>query len=190
MLYLKIGMIYALLIYCTVFAQADNCTVITSQRDTLIGKFISADQTLTIHHTFSNRRLVLHPQQVHEFAITRTDGTQDIYQFVTDPQTQQYKPMRRLVDGYLKLFEDKIKATNSVNPGLPKGSSIMPTTYTFYISHHSKDVAQITSQNWKNILTERLKDCPLLVQNLGSKDCKFSHLPSIIAAYNVCYQRE
>lgn len=189
MLYRKIGIGCALLICCTVFAHAYDCTVITSQRDTIIGKFISADKTLTIHHTFSNRRLVLEPQQVHEFAITLADGTQAFYQFVTNPKTKLVKPMRRLVDGNLKLFEDKVEWVNPVNAGLPKGSSPKPTMRIFYISTHSEDATALTAQNWKNVLAERLSDCPLLLKNLGDKGYQFKNIASIIATYNVCHQR-
>jgi|GEM_PF-2046344 hypothetical protein len=190
-------MLYKKMLLCCAFfingffaAQGYNCTVITNGRDTLTGKFIRADQTLTIHHTFTNRRLVLEPHQIHEFAITHPDGTQDVYHFIADPKTGRFKPMRRLIDGELKLFEDRVPTANAVNPGLPKGASRPPQRSVFYVATYSEDAVELNSQNWKEMLSEHLGDCPTLVENLQQKKYQFRDLPALIAAYNVCHQRE
>lgn len=189
MLYLNLLLALELFATTPNFPEFSNCTVITSQRDTIVGVFVSADNTLTIRPIWNNRQIVLQPQQVFEYALTRPDGTQDFYQFVTKPGTKLLKAMRRLVNGDLKLFEDKEKRVSTVNPGLPKGASTPSQIKVYYVGAYSEDVVILTAQNWKPVLKERLKECPQLVENLGKRCYRFVNLPGIIAAYNVCRER-
>lgn len=189
MFYLNLLIALKLFVHSPNHTQAADCIVITSQRDTIVGTFVSADNMLTIKSLRYDRPLVFHPQQVHEYAITRPDGTQDYYQFVIKPSEKALKPMRRLVNGDLKLFELKEPQINAVNPALPKGSTKKPLQSVFYIGTYSEDVVQISMQNWKSLLKEWIPDCPLLLENLGKKGYHFNNLPGIIAAYNVCHQR-
>lgn len=189
MLYLNLLIALQLFAPIPTYLQVADCTIITNQRDTISGIFVSADQVLTIRPVWDKRHLVLHPHQIFEYALMRPDGTQDFYQFITMPGTNTIKPMRRLVDGDLKLFEHKEKQVSAVNPGLPKGASVPPKASIFYIGSYSEDVVRVTAQSWKAILKTRLQDCPALVKNLGQRGYRFSNLPSIVAAYNVCHQR-
>lgn len=98
--------------------------------------------------------------------------------------------MRRLVDGSLKLYMDKVPSRSSVNPALPKNSSVPQYVTVYYLASSSEDAVEISIYNWKAILQNRLADYPALLQSIGQKGFRFKDLATIVATYNAFRRQE
>ncbi len=180
----------ALLAGSNLLAQESICRVITTERDTIEGVLVQIDKNLIIADIRNEEaRMAFHPKEVLEYAVFVPREEPTHYQFVTDPETDELKPMRRQVDGPMKLYVDRENFSSRVNRGLPKGASVVPKVDVYYIGGYSDDVDKVNSHNWKTVLRHRLSDCPDLAEKIGSKGYKFRHLESIIIAYNICLER-
>lgn len=179
-----------LLAASNLLAQESICRIITIERDTAKGILVQIDEQLVIADMRNEEiRMSFQPQQVLEYTVFTPREEPTHYQFVTHPESGKLQPMRRQVDGPMKLYVDRENFSSRVNRGLPKGASVVPKVDVYYIGGYSDDVDKVTSHNWKTVLKQRLFDCPDLAEKIGSKGYKFRHLESMIIAYNLCIQR-
>lgn len=165
-------------------AQKPSCLVVTANRDTLSGIFVKADEQLTILQMSDRQRIELQPGAIYEYALLQPDGSMISYQFIKHPKTGRMKPMRRLVDGYYKLFLDKEPSRSSVNLALPKNSSVPSLTSVYYLASYSEDAVEVSPKLWETVLKTHLADCAPVLEHIDRKHFKFKDLPSIVASYN------
>lgn len=176
--------VFLFLFSFNVQAQKMPCLVVTTNFDTLYGIFIKADSELTIIQTIDRQKIMLKPEAVYEYALLQADGTAISYQFIKHPLSGEHKSMRRLVDGYYKLFLDKEPSRSLVNPALPKNSPVQPLASVYYLATHREDAVKISHKSWATILKKRLADCATVVESIDRKQFKFKDLPAIVASYN------
>lgn len=189
-MYRKLFIALTLLATTSLFAQESICRIITTERDTAEGILVKIQEQLVIADMQNEEiRMTFRPKEVLEYTIFLPHEEPTHYQFVTNPETGKLKPMRRQVDGPMKLYIDRENFSSRVNRGLPKGASVVPKVDVYYIGGYSEDVEKVTSHNWKTVLRHRLSDCPEIAKKIGSKGYKFRHLESIIIAYNICLER-
>lgn len=187
----KIYLLLFLLNNCLIVsAQKSPCQVITARFDTLTGICIQADRQLILLQNDPKDKVVFHPEAIYEYALLQSDGTAIPYQYILQPETGQRKPMRRVVDGYYKLYVDKKRARSTVNPALPKNSSVPRLISVYYLTSYSEDAVEVSPKNWERVLYQRMADFPMLVENRMRNDFQFKQLPHIVAAYNAFVRQQ
>ncbi|MBK7871464.1 MAG: hypothetical protein IPJ74_12715 [Saprospiraceae bacterium] len=144
----------ALLTPIILLSQNAFYQVVTTKYDTLKGILIEQDNRLTLAVHPNQHRVSFQPKEILEYAVLHSDKEKEHYQFITIPGTKKLKPMRRVVNGELKLYVDKVEYTSKVNKGLPKGPTLVPKVDVFYIAHYSEDAEEVTRFNWKEVLPQ------------------------------------
>lgn len=171
-------------------AQAVPCVVVTASFDTLTGIFVKSDDKLVFKQAYKKHRTALLPEEIYEYKLLQSDGTSISYQYIMHPKTGKRVPMRRLIEGYYKLYLHKESVLSSVNPALPKNSSVPRLASVYYLASYSEDAVEVSPRNWKQVLYKRLVDCPPLLESIAEKNFQFKQLPAIIASYNAFVRQD
>ncbi|MFN7116904.1 MAG: hypothetical protein ACK4TA_08915 [Saprospiraceae bacterium] len=181
--------VFTTLVFFNLQAQKLPCWVVTTNADTLTGIFIKANHQHLVLQSADDQRIELQPETIYEYLLLQNDGTSVPYQFIKHPETGKRKPMQRLVDGYYKLFLDKEPAQSTVNPALPKNTSMPHQMSVYYLASYSEDAIEVSSKNWETVLKTYLADCDPLIESIERKKLKFKDLSAMVASYNAYMRR-